>query len=61
MRAAAVNGVIAPVLLVFLMVVAHDRRIMHQHRASGWMLAVGWITTLVMGAAAIGLFASLLA
>ena len=59
--AAAVNGVIAPVLLVFLMVVAHDRRIMHQHRASGWMLAVGWITTLVMGAAAIGLFASLLA
>ena len=58
--AAAVNGVIAPVLLVFLMVVAHDRRIMHRHRVSGPMLAVGWATTVAMGLAAIALFASLI-
>jgi Mn2+/Fe2+ NRAMP family transporter len=57
--AAAVNGMIAPVLLVFLMVVAHDRRIMHGNRVGGPMLAVGWVTTAVMGLAAIALFASL--
>ena len=53
--AAIVNGAIAPVLLVFLMVTAHDRRILGAFRPNTWTLAAGWMTALVMGLAAAGL------
>lgn len=57
--AAIVNGVIAPLLLVFLMVSAHDRRILGTFRPSRLVLGIGWATTLTMLAAALAMFATL--
>ncbi len=53
--AAIVNGVISPVLLMFIMVTAGDRRVLGQHRPHRAVLIVGWGTTLVMSAAALAL------
>ena len=55
--AAVVNGVIAPVLLVFVMVVAHDRRVMGERVPGPLLLGLGWLTVAIMGAAAVALFA----
>jgi len=52
---AVINGFVAPPLLVVMMCIANDRTIMG-HRVNGpWTNIVGWTTTLVMWAAAIGL------
>ena len=40
---------------VFLMVTAHDRRILGAFRPNTWTLAAGWMTALVMGLAAAAL------
>ena len=49
------NGLLAPVILVLVMRVSSDRAVMGE-RTSGRLLAsVGWVTTLVMGVAAIAL------
>lgn len=58
--AAIVNGAIAPVLLVFLMVSAHDPKILGAFRPGWFTLAIGWTTAGVMGLAAIGLLVTLL-
>lgn len=58
--AAIVNGAIAPVLLVFLMVTAHDRRILGAFRPGPLTLLAGWVTAAVMGLAACGLLVTLL-
>lgn len=55
--AAVVNGVIAPVLLVFVMVVARDRRVMGERVPGPLLLGLGWLTVGIMGAAAVALFA----
>lgn len=46
--AAIVNGVIAPILLVFIVVVARDRRILGDYRPGRGLSALGWATTLAM-------------
>ncbi len=57
--AAIVNGVIAPVLLVFIMIVAADRRVLGEFVPGAGLLAVGWLTTATMAAAALAMFATL--
>ena len=52
---AVINGFLAPMLLVSIMLVANNRSIMGDH-VNGWVLNVlGWATTVAMLAAAIGL------
>lgn len=58
--AAIVNGVIAPLLLVFLMVSAHDRRILGDSRPPLATMVVGWVTAVTMLLAAVGLLVSLI-
>ena len=53
---AVINGVLAPPLLVIIMLVANNKQVMGKRVNSRWSNAVGWLTTAVMFAAAIGLF-----
>lgn len=56
---AVVNGVIAPVLLVFLLLAAGDREVLGEYRSGRTMLALGWLTAATMGLAALGMFATM--
>lgn len=56
---AVVNGVCAVPLMAAIMVVARRKRAMGNHVVHGWLLALGWIATIVMGIAAIVMFATL--
>ncbi len=58
--AAIVNGAIAPIILVFIMVTAHDRRLLGQFAPGRALLAMGWATTGAMALAALTLGAMLL-
>ncbi len=53
---AVINGVLAPPLLVIIMLVANNKQVMGKRVNNRWSNAVGWVTTAVMFAAAIGLF-----
>ena len=53
--AAIVNGVIAPVLLVVIMLAAHDPEVLGEYRPGILTLAVGWLTAAIMGLAALGM------
>jgi Mn2+/Fe2+ NRAMP family transporter len=57
--AAVVNGLTAPVILVFVMFTAADRGILGEFTAGRGVSAVGWAATLAMTAAAVGLLVSL--
>jgi NRAMP (natural resistance-associated macrophage protein)-like metal ion transporter len=52
---AVLNGFVAPPMLVVIMLIANNRKIMGQRTNGRWVNAVGWTTTVVMFAAAIGL------
>jgi NRAMP (natural resistance-associated macrophage protein)-like metal ion transporter len=52
---AVINGFLAPVLLVFIMLVSNSPKVMGQRRNSWFVNAVGWIATAVMATAAIAL------
>ena len=52
---AVINGFLAPPLLVVIMIVSNNPAIMGKHVNSPWMNFLGWATTLVMFAAAVGL------
>lgn len=57
--AAVLNGIVAPPLLFMIMLISSNRKIM-QNKANGRASNVlGWITTIVMGVAAIALLVSL--
>jgi Mn2+/Fe2+ NRAMP family transporter len=56
---AVVNGVCAVPLMAAMMVVARRAHAMGEHVVHGWLLALGWIATIVMGIAAIVMFATL--
>jgi len=56
---AVVNGVCAVPLMAAMMVVSHRTRAMGNHTVRGWLFALGWIATIVMGIAAIVMFATL--
>ena len=56
--AAIVNGVISPILLVFIMLLARDRRVLGDQVASWPITLCGWLTTLAMAIAAVALAGS---
>lgn len=53
--AAVINGFLAPPLLVVIMLVANNRKVMRDRVNGRWTNILGWITTLVMFAAAVAL------
>ena len=55
---AVLNGFLAPPLLVLVMLVANDPAVMGSRTNGRWLNVLGWGTTLVMFAAAIGLVAT---
>ena len=57
--AAMLNGLVAPVLLWLIMIVASDREIMGARVAGPLANTFGWITTLAMSAAAVALLFTL--
>jgi Mn2+/Fe2+ NRAMP family transporter len=52
---AVLNGLIAPPLLVLVMLVSNDRAAMGERTNGRLLNVVGWVTTIVMGVASIGL------
>lgn len=54
--AAALNGIISPVLMVIIMLIAGNRQIMGRHVNGFWSKIFGWTVTALMAAAAIALF-----
>ncbi|PYS50756.1 MAG: hypothetical protein DMF68_06240 [Acidobacteria bacterium] len=52
---AVINGLLAPPLLVIIMLISNNRKIMGQRVNGLWANILGWATTLIMFAAAIGL------
>lgn len=56
---AVVNGVCAVPLMAAIMIVGSREQTMGKHAVSGWLRRFGWLATLVMGAAAIVMFATL--
>ena len=53
---AVLNGVLAPPLLVLIMLVANNRKVMGQRTNVWWINALGWLTAVIMFAAAIAMF-----
>ena len=53
---AVINGVVAPPLLVVIMLVANNKRVMGERTNGRWTNVFGWLATVVMFAAAIGMF-----
>lgn len=49
--AAIVNGLTAPVMLVIIMALASDRSVLGDYRPAGAILALGWVTTVIMAVA----------
>lgn len=58
--AAVLNGLIAPVLLVFIMLLASGRGVLGEFAPGPLMLGAGWATTGAMAAAAVALLVTLL-
>jgi NRAMP (natural resistance-associated macrophage protein)-like metal ion transporter len=57
---AIINGIVAPPILVLIALLARDRDVMGKRRSGRWSNTLVWTATLLMGAAAIALIASLL-
>jgi len=57
---AIINGVVAPPILVLIALLARDRTVMGDRRSGAWSNALVWTATVLMGAAAIALVATLL-
>jgi NRAMP (natural resistance-associated macrophage protein)-like metal ion transporter len=53
--AGVIEGLLAPVLLVLIMVITNNEEIMGQHKNSLWLNLLGWGTTAVTCLAAVGL------
>ena len=56
---AVINGVVAVPIMVAMMIVVSNKGAMGKFTASPWLRIFGWLATLVMGAAALGMFATL--
>ncbi|MBI0538445.1 divalent metal cation transporter [Roseomonas sp. KE2513] len=56
---AVINGIVAVPVMAVMMLMACRREIMGEVAVSGWLRAVGWAATLVMGAAAITMLVNL--
>ncbi|HET6250189.1 MAG TPA: divalent metal cation transporter [Tepidisphaeraceae bacterium] len=56
---AVINGVVAAPILAIMMLMCHNKRVMGPYtRISRSLRTIGWLTTAVMAAAAVGLFAT---
>ena len=55
---AVLNGVLAPPLIVIVLLLTSSRKIMGARANPWWLAALGWITVVVMTAAAIAMFAA---
>jgi NRAMP (natural resistance-associated macrophage protein)-like metal ion transporter len=55
---ALINGLAAAPFLVVVMLISGDRRIMHEYRNGPVARTMGWLTMLLMGAAAVALIAT---
>jgi NRAMP (natural resistance-associated macrophage protein)-like metal ion transporter len=53
---AVINGVLAVPLLVLIMLIANNREVMGERVNGIWSNLLGWVATLTMAAAALGLF-----
>jgi Mn2+/Fe2+ NRAMP family transporter len=52
---AVINGFVAPPLLVLIMLISNNRKIMGERVNGAWLNVLGWLATILMFAAAIGL------
>lgn len=57
---AVINGLLAPVLLAFIMLVSNDTKVMGSRRNGPLVNGLGWLTTAAMAVAAIGLIVTTL-
>jgi NRAMP (natural resistance-associated macrophage protein)-like metal ion transporter len=55
---AVVNGVAAVPIMIMIMLMASQRRIMGEFALHPWLKTLGWLATVVMAAAAAGMFAT---
>lgn len=46
--AAIANGLVAPIILVLIMLIANNRKIMNSHHNSGWAKFFGYLATILM-------------
>jgi Mn2+/Fe2+ NRAMP family transporter len=53
---AVINGVLAPPLLVMIMLVSNNKKVMGKRVNGRLTNFIGWITAVVMSAAALGMF-----
>ncbi|HKD77642.1 MAG TPA: divalent metal cation transporter, partial [Ktedonobacterales bacterium] len=56
---AVLNGVLAPPLLVLIMILVNKRKVLLNHTNGPLLNVMGWLTAVLMGAAAIGLLVTL--
>jgi NRAMP (natural resistance-associated macrophage protein)-like metal ion transporter len=52
---AVINGFLAPPLLIVIMLIANNKEVMGDQINGRWLNILGWVTTLLMFAAAVGL------
>ena len=50
---AVINGVVAVPLMVVIILMASRKSVMGKFTSGRWLIALGWIATAVMGAAAV--------
>jgi Mn2+/Fe2+ NRAMP family transporter len=55
---AVINGILAPPLLVIIMIVSNNKKIMGSNVNGRFTNFVGWAATIIMFAAAVGMFAT---
>jgi Mn2+/Fe2+ NRAMP family transporter len=58
---AVINGLLAPALLVLVMLVSNDRKVMGERTNGRWLNTLGWLTTGLMGLAAVALIVTTIA
>lgn len=56
---AVVNGAIAPILMIIILSIANNKKVMGEYTNSKLSNSLGWIITVVMGAATVGLLYTL--
>jgi len=57
---AVLNGIVAVPIMAMMMLVVSDEKLMGRFRARPWLVALGWLGTLMMGLAVLSLVASYL-
>lgn len=56
--ASVLNGLLAPVAILLVVLLTRSREIMGEHVNPGWLTALGWASVAVTGAAAVAMLAS---